>query len=232
MVNDAKAKDLPLAKEKAKKAIDALPNLKDEEKKTFDKQVDDALDATKVADILSKAKKQNSDRDSHSNPFGYPLPEDYGTSSTSDTGKKPEDAKKFATTPLYRLYNPWTGEHLFTTDAEEHEHLARVGWKDEGVTGKVATKEGKPVHRLYNPTTGEHHYTPNADELKACIAAGWKDEGVHFYSNGDKPVYSMYNPYEQSFYHHYTSNKEEIAKMVKDGWKNEGVKWYCAGDDE
>lgn len=232
VVNQAKAKDLPLAKDKAKKAIDALPNLKDEEKKAFDKQVDDAPDATKVADILSQAKKQNSDRDSHSNPFGFPLPEGYGTSSSSDAATKPEDTKKFATTPLYRLYNPWTGEHLFTTDAEEHEHLARVDWKDEGVTGKVATKEGKPVHRLYNPTTGEHHYTPNADELKACIAAGWKDEGVHFYSNGDKPVYSMYNPYEQSFYHHYTSNKEEIAKMVKDGWKNEGVKWYCAGDDE
>ena len=135
-----------------------------------------------------------------------------------------------ATTTLYRLYNTWTHEHLFTTDKNEYDKLVAAGWTAEGSAGKVAVKQGKGVYRLYNPTTGEHHYTTKEDEVADCVKAGWVNEGIHFYSvqNGDVPVYSMYNPYEQKFYHHYTSDADEIARMVKDGWINEGIKWYEA----
>ena len=139
-----------------------------------------------------------------------------------------EDAH--ATVAMYRLYNPYTHEHLFTTDKNEYDMLVAAGWTAEGSAGKVAVKQGKGVYRLYNPTTGEHHYTTKEDEVATCVKDGWKNEGVQFYSvqNGNVPVYSMYNPYEKKFYHHYTSDPDEIARMVNDGWINEGIKWYEA----
>ncbi len=133
-----------------------------------------------------------------------------------------------ATVAMYRLYNPYTHEHLFTTDKAEYDTLVVAGWTGEGSVGMVAVKQGKGVYRLYNPYTGEHHYTTDENEVAACVKAGWVNEGIQFYSvqNGNVPVYSMYNPYEKKFYHHYTSDPDEIARMVNDGWVKEGIKWY------
>lgn len=146
---------------------------------------------------------------------------------SADTGAATE------LTPMYRLYNSWTGEHLFTIDKSEYDTLVSAGWKGEGRINSVATKEGESVYRLYNPWTHEHHYTSDKDELDSCVAAGWKNEGVQFYSvkNGAVAVYSMYNPHETSFYHHYTSDLNEISQMEKDGWIKEGVKWYAAANN-
>ena len=135
---------------------------------------------------------------------------------------------------MYRLYNPYTHEHLFTTDLSEKDNLVFLGWRFESVVGYVGMHGEKGgVYRLYNPTTGEHHYTMKDDELALCTAAGWVNEGVKFFSVEDKDtqvtgMVSMYNPYEKKFYHHYTSDPDEIAKMVKDGWRKEEIKWYAA----
>ena len=140
----------------------------------------------------------------------------------------------YALHAMYRLYNPYTHEHLFTTDAAEKDNLVSLGWNFESVTGKVYMHGEKGgVYRLYNPTTGEHHYTTKEDELVKCVKAGWKNEGVKFFSvlDADKQtvgMVSMYNPYEKKFYHHYTSDADEIAKMVKDGWRKEEIEWYAA----
>jgi len=150
-------------------------------------------------------------------------------------GKEPTGAEDFyALHAMYRLYNPYTHEHLFTTDAAEKDNLVSLGWNFEGITGKVYMHGEKGgVYRLYNPNTGEHHYTTKEDEVAACVKAGWRNEGVKFFSvlDADKQVVgmvSMYNPYEKKFYHHYTSDAGEIAKMVKDGWRKEEIKWYAA----
>ena len=134
-----------------------------------------------------------------------------------------------ATVAMYRLYNTWTHEHLFTTDKAEYDNLVAAGWTGEGEIDSVAAKQGKGVYRLYNPYTHEHHYTSKEDEVADCVKAGWVNEGIKFHSvqNGTVPVYSMYNPNEQKFYHHYTSDPDEIAKMVKDGWIKEEIKWYA-----
>ena len=150
-------------------------------------------------------------------------------------GKAPAGSEDFyALHAMYRLYNPYTHEHLFTTDAAEKDNLVSLGWNFESVTGKVYMHGEKGgVYRLYNPTTGEHHYTTKEDEVATCVKAGWKNEGVKFFSVLDKDkqtvgMVSMYNPYEKKFYHHYTSDAGEIAKMVKDGWRKEEIKWYAA----
>ena len=137
-------------------------------------------------------------------------------------------------TAMYRLYNPYSHEHLFTTDVIEKDNLVTLGWRFEGAVGKVYMHGEKGgVYRLYNPNTGEHHYTMKEDEVAKCVKAGWRNEGVKFFSvlDEDKQVIgmvSMYNPYEKKFYHHYTSDADEIAKMVKDGWRKEEIKWYAA----
>ena len=149
-------------------------------------------------------------------------------------GRAPDTEEFYALHTMYRLYNPYTHEHLFTTDATEKDNLVSLGWRFEGTVGKVYMHGEKGgVYRLYNPTTGEHHYTTKEDELAKCVKAGWINEGVKFFSvlDSDKQtvgVVSMYNPYEKKFYHHYTSDAAEIAKMVKDGWRKEEIKWYAA----
>lgn len=135
-------------------------------------------------------------------------------------------------TALMRLYNPWSGEHLFTTHKCEVTKLTRIGWRNEGKIGYVATSGTTPVFRLFNAHSGDHHYTTDKNEVEKCVRDGWKDEGIVFYSEGSVGMTSMYNPYEKHFYHHYTSDECEIACMIEEGWKREAVKWYCIGLDE
>lgn len=129
---------------------------------------------------------------------------------------------------LYRLYNPWTGEHLFSVNYGEVEKLYPLGWVFEGIAASVDLASGKPVYRLYNPWTGDHHYTTDLAEVTRNEKSGWKNEGIAFYSKGKVGVVSLYNPFAKSFYHHYTTDPAEVERMVKDGWKEEGVKWYCS----
>lgn len=129
---------------------------------------------------------------------------------------------------LYRLYNPWTGEHLFSVNYGEVEKLCPLGWVFEGIAASVDLTSGKPVYRLYNPWTGDHHYTTDLAEVVRNEKLGWKNEGIAFCSKGKVGVVSLYNPFAKSFYHHYTTDPAEIERMVKDGWKEEGVKWYCS----
>lgn len=134
--------------------------------------------------------------------------------------------------PLLRLYNPYSGEHLFTTNSYEASDLVSRGWHSEKSDGLVNLKEGTPVFRLYNEWTGDHHYTSDTNEVNACIKQGWTNEGVQFCSDEDATtdVYSMYNPYATKFYHHYTADANEMAKMQADGWRQENVKWRVVTD--
>lgn len=134
--------------------------------------------------------------------------------------------------PLLRLYNPYSGEHLFTTNRYEASDLVFRGWRSERSDGLVNLKEGTPVFRLYNEWTGDHHYTSDTNEVNACIRQGWTNEGIQFCSDEDATtdVYSMYNPYATKFYHHYTADANEMAKMQADGWRQENVKWRVVTD--
>lgn len=128
---------------------------------------------------------------------------------------------------MYRLYNPNSGEHFYTSSDVEHDHLVEVGWNDEG-RGWVAPKGGSDVYRLYNPNAGEHHYTLSAVERNSLIAEGWNDEGIGWKSNTAQsvPLYRLYNPNEYANNHHYTRDAGERDILIKAGWKYEGESWY------
>ena len=129
--------------------------------------------------------------------------------------------------PMFRLYNPNSGEHFYTASKDEGNHLVDVGWRYEGIAW-YAAKKGDAVYRLYNKNAGDHHYTLSASERDMLIKAGWKYEGVGWYSDKAKkvPLYRLYNKNAIAGSHHYTTSKSESDMLVKAGWKYEGISWY------
>ncbi|MBQ9058024.1 MAG: hypothetical protein IJ125_02445 [Atopobiaceae bacterium] len=138
-------------------------------------------------------------------------------------------AIKVETVPMYRLYNPNSGEHFYTASAGERDLLKKVGWKYEGVGWNAPKTSSTPVYRLYNPNSGDHHYTTNAGEKNMLMGVGWKYEGIGWYSDVSKGValYRQYNPNcKGAGSHNYTSNKAENDMLIRIGWKGEGIGWY------
>ncbi|EME8110199.1 hypothetical protein MZM67_000142 [Enterococcus faecium] len=85
------------------------------------------------------------------------------------------------TIPMYRMYNPNSGEHFYTQDTGERDNLRRIGWNYEGIGWQAPTSDD-PVYRLYNRYNGEHFYTLNAAERDNITKYGWKYEGIGWYS--------------------------------------------------
>ena len=121
------------------------------------------------------------------------------------------------TQPMYRLYNPNSGEHFYTASAGEQKHLVRVGWRDEGTGWTAPAKSATPVYRLYNPNAGDHHYTMSAGERDSLKRAGWNYEGIGWYSSDAKavPLYRQYNPNARTGTHNYTTSGAERDHLVK-----------------
>jgi hypothetical protein len=88
------------------------------------------------------------------------------------------------TVPYYRLYNPNSYEHHWTTDAHEYDVLGTIGWMQEGADGYVFATQvtgSEPLYRLYNPNDGLHHWTMDANECRVLIGYGFIDEGIACY---------------------------------------------------
>ena len=131
-------------------------------------------------------------------------------------------------TEMYRLYNPYSGEHFYTASTVERDHLSSIGWSYEGVGWVAPESSDAPVFRLYNPYAGDHHYTTSAEERDMLLSVGWSDEGVGWYSAGEGGVALLRqnNPYAVAGTHNYTTSQEENDNLVSLGWVAEGVGWY------
>lgn len=197
----------------------------------------DASDSAETSDELAAlaiedAFEQNAPTLIQSEPTdGLPLAEPVEAASSEQGALEAQDASpNYAATHqnMYRLYNPYTGEHLFTTDFNEAIVNSEYGWQYEGV-GWVSPTTGAPVYRLYNPYSGDHHYTMDLNEYNTLAAIGWNQEGIGWYSDaGDQtPVYRNFNPYEQVGTHHYTTDSNEYVTLGSIGWHQEGIAWYA-----
>jgi hypothetical protein len=94
-----------------------------------------------------------------------------------------------STYPVYRLYNPYSGDHHFTTSLSEYSSLAGIGWIQEGqafysIGSRQDVDWTEPVYRLYNRwlKVGSHLFTTNEDEQGYLQDIGWNFEGVAFYA--------------------------------------------------
>ena len=95
---------------------------------------------------------------------------------------------------MFRLYNPNSGEHFYTSSTVERDSVIAAGWDDEGI-GWTAPIRGIQVYRLYNPNSGEHFYTSSEVERDNCVVNGWNDEGIGWIAPSEgQPVYRLYNP--------------------------------------
>ena len=152
---------------------------------------------------------------------------------------------------MYRLYNPNSYEHFYTSDAAERDDVIAAGWNYEGVGWAAPVNEnGTPVYRVYNPNNGgDHHFTKNKDEFDNLVSLGWKDEGIAWYSDegedadedmkaaaegeeaeeaaGPVKVYREYNPNEIARNHNYTTDEAEHKHLVELGWQDEGTAWMA-----
>ena len=128
---------------------------------------------------------------------------------------------------IYRLYNPNSGEHFYTSSTAERDGLAKLGWKAEGIAWYAPLK-GDPVYRLYNPNASDHHYTTSKIERENLIKIGWRDEGSGWFSGGETPIYRLYNRHaKKAGAHHYTLSKNEQQHLVSIGWQDELIGWYA-----
>lgn len=133
--------------------------------------------------------------------------------------------------PVYRLYNPYTQEHLLTGE-EEKDALVQAGWSLDGIAWNAPTS-GIPVYRLYNPYGDFHFYSTSQEEIDSLTPLGWTVDGaVSFSATAEtgSPVYRLFNPYAETNYHLFTASQEERDWLASLGWKIEGVAWYCAKD--
>lgn len=137
---------------------------------------------------------------------------------------------RIETVPMFRLYNPNTGEHFYTGSEEERDNLSALGWNYEGISWNAPVYEGDPVYRLCNPNTGDHHYTMSWKEVNDLRGEGWQYEGVAWNSaaaiEANIPQFRLYNPNAECGIHHYTSSEEERDNLVALGWIYEGLAWY------
>ncbi|MGI6118955.1 MAG: N-acetylmuramoyl-L-alanine amidase [Bilifractor sp.] len=130
--------------------------------------------------------------------------------------------------PVYRMYNPNSGEHFYTKSETEKKHLRSLGWKYEGVGWVSPVTSSVQVFRLYNPVAGDHHYTLSSAERDHLVSVGWRYEGIGWYSDENEtvPVYRQYNPNAVSGTHNFTTKKAENDHLAQIGWRAEGISWY------
>ncbi|WP_311928455.1 hypothetical protein [Lactococcus lactis] len=134
---------------------------------------------------------------------------------------------------INRVYNPNTGEHVYTNSAFEESRLIDLGWKSEGNAFFVPdnmyaiqnpTKVGPTVSRLYNPNAGDHFYTHNGYEINELLKIGWSRDQINFATAKEgAPVYRLYNPNAKVGSHFYTLSSYERDNLINHGWKYEGV---------
>jgi len=136
---------------------------------------------------------------------------------------------------VYRMYNPYNGEHFYSKNLEEVYYLISEGWnfEQESDFGSVDALDydAIPVYRLFNPNEGGmHFYTGNAQEAAYLSTIGCNYEGIsHYVYDPDckKGVmqYRQNNPYSLNGQHNWTANLEEKEWLESLGWIDEGVVW-------
>jgi len=148
--------------------------------------------------------------------------------------------KEFPT--CYRLYNPHSGKHHWTTDENEYRVLDSLGWNAEGAQYKVCSRQrsaadkngtanisSRPHYRLYNKHAAKHHWTLDANEYSTLQRLGWNGEGISSYlfneafsvANGTQALYRLYNPHNGK--HFFTVDQHEYNVLETLGWIKEDV---------
>lgn len=161
----------------------------------------------------------------------YPYTTEITKYETTESGWKEKIRPNHASeaVELYRMYNPNSGEHFYTSAGTERDSLVKAGWRYESIGWTTPVKtNGVAVYRLYNPNAGDHHYTVNEAERDMLIRKGWRYEGVGWYSDNQKQtaIWRAYNPNAKSGAHHFTASRSEYDFLTRIGWRGENIGFY------
>ena len=138
----------------------------------------------------------------------------------------------FGVEPVYRLYNPNSGEHLFTTDVLERDSLVKDKWDNEGAKWNAPSVSSEGIYRLYNPSTGEHLYTSDGLEIAHLVNdENWEEDfngNPAFYAADDDldpdaiTINRFFNPAGTGVSAHiFSVDPAEIADLVSKGYEKE-----------
>jgi len=133
--------------------------------------------------------------------------------------------------PVYRLYNPNSGEHFLSVNKAEISNLVTAGWTKEGIVFYSPLSSANPIYRLYNSNTGNHIFVASATEKNNLANSGWSFEGIAFYAADNSMsctsdiVYGEYNPNSAIGAYNYTSSYAEHYGLINSGWVSRGDLW-------
>jgi hypothetical protein len=133
------------------------------------------------------------------------------------------------TVPVYRMYHPIFGKHMFTTSTSERDSLRQNGFTYEGIAfyaysrNTCHTNNRCPVFKLFHTETGRHLYSTQLDEIIGAMRADsrWNFEGVEFYSMAN-PV-TLASPTTTTFYRYRNSQGSYRLSSASSlsGWARE-----------
>lgn len=133
---------------------------------------------------------------------------------------------------LYRVYNPVTGEYLFTTSMSEVRQRQSAGWNLQTDQTRQTPRSGVAVWCLRNPISGDRNYVSDQNEVRVLTnILGWV-----FENNGNPVFYGAKSatnvPYYRLFSvgsshpHLFTPDADQRSQLLGSGWIDEGVAWY------
>ena len=136
---------------------------------------------------------------------------------------------------VFRLYNPSTGKHLFSSNDFEIDLLTgSYDWVNEGISYVSPSNGNQNLYRFFVESDGRHFYTANDFEKESIInnLPGFQYEGVAFKvfspidpPSGSVPVVRYLNVNGGN--HVYSSSIEEQGILDESPvWKNEGIAWF------
>ena len=136
----------------------------------------------------------------------------------------PMTAQAASGSELYCLYNPVSGEYLYTIDPAEKASLENA-WIYEGVVCTMPSVSGSATYRLYDPVSTKHLYTSDEAEISKLTSEGWQKEGISYFVDEAQsaPVYRLFNPKTGD---HAFGGDVTASKLEQNGWTREGIAYF------
>ena len=144
--------------------------------------------------------------------------------------------------PIWRLFNPTTKEHVFTSSRAEYDFNVNGGfgvyYNGEGIDWFAPASSDTGIVRLFNAAYARrglcaHYYCTKreAEEVRRAFPGEWEYDfngSPVFYSGGDIPVYTAFKASE-NMSHHYTTDRFEYDTLASWGWDLEPQKSFVNG---
>jgi uncharacterized protein (TIGR03437 family) len=139
-------------------------------------------------------------------------------------------------TNWYRLYDPFTSSHHFTTDTTEYTTLITRGFSGEGAVGQAYNApngSATAYYRIYIIPARTHFWTTDRNEYLTLILnrGYYSGEGIDPFllpsaAGGAIPYYRLLYCCASPPVHHWTTDANEYTTLQQRGWSSEGISGY------